>query len=136
MKDLLKIIKKLDLFAQPIFTFNTNRNKKTHEKKFTIKHGSFVGGLVTILCASCSLMYFSHNIRNMYGGSYDHQYSNIQTNHMKNGFDQISIQNTTFLPIIELSSRSDKQKDIDLIDIFKNEKKHWDIDMSKLNRYI
>ena len=89
MKDLLKLIKKLDLFAQPIFTFNTNRNKKTHEKKFTIKHGSFVGGLVTILCATCSIMYFLHNIRNMYNGSYDHQYSNIQTNHMKNGFDKI-----------------------------------------------
>ena len=75
--NIIKIIKQLDLFAQPIFTFNTNRNKKTHEKKFTINHKSFVGGLVTIMCAVCSVSYFVHNTRNMTNGSYDAFNSNI-----------------------------------------------------------
>ena len=75
----MKSLKSIDVFAQPIFTFNTNRNKKTNVKEHTIKHGSIVGGILTIICFGCSLSYFLYNIVKMNSGSYDSYYSNLET---------------------------------------------------------
>ena len=102
-KNYLKLIKKLDLFAQPLFTFNTNRNKATHKKNFAIEHGSIVGGLLTLLCGLCSISYILYEILSMNNGEYDNINQILITNPLSNdNYSIVSINNTSFIPILTL----------------------------------
>ena len=96
----MKSIKNIDVFAQPIFTFNTNRNKKTNKKEHTIKHGSIVGGILTIICFVCSISYFLFNIVKMNSGSYDSYYANVETSDGTHEHKTDFIKDMSFLPMI------------------------------------
>ena len=53
----LHIIKKLDIFKQPVFTYSTSRNKKTNVKNHKVYHDSIPGGFLTLLCGFTVLYY-------------------------------------------------------------------------------
>ena len=62
---MFKFLKALDIFRQPTYTFSTERNKYTNEKKYTRKHGSIIGGVFSIIFVICIVAYSLSEINNM-----------------------------------------------------------------------
>ena len=62
------IIKKIDIFKQPVFTYSTSRNKKTNEKKHNVYHGSIMGGCLTLICGASILYYTVTELKVMGSG--------------------------------------------------------------------
>ena len=76
----LKYLKQLDVFKQPTYTFSTERNKYTNEKKYPRKHGSSIGGVLSIVFVICVIAYTSSELNSMSKGKYDNYHSYIKTN--------------------------------------------------------
>ena len=65
---MFKFLKKLDVFKQATYTFSTQRDKNTNVKKYNRKHGSTIGGALTIVMIICVFSYTSAEINNMVSG--------------------------------------------------------------------
>ena len=54
-----KFLKRLVCFATSVETFVTSRHRKTSVKSFESKHGSILGGILTIICGIISSIYIN-----------------------------------------------------------------------------
>ena len=68
---MLKIFKRIDVFKEEMYTFSTDRNHKTNQKKYTRYHGSILGGIFTFFCGLVTLSYLTIEINKMMANSYD-----------------------------------------------------------------
>ena len=97
----MKKLKKIDIFAQPMFTFSTNRNKKTNKKSFVMYHGSIFGGILTLVFAAITIGYIYHELLEMIRGNRDNTNYEIITNSMSgdsNNPNEEFIKNNSFFP--------------------------------------
>ena len=77
---LKKVIKKLDIFSQPVQTYFTSRNKKTNKKSYKLFHGSTAGGLITILFITIIIGYLIDRILGVVNHNDDIYKANTFTN--------------------------------------------------------
>ena len=80
----LKLIKKLDLFSLPVYTFFSSRDKKQNKKSYHLYHGSIAGGVLTILFILVLLGNLTSIILKMFSRELDNTKSSLQMNEMKN----------------------------------------------------
>ena len=66
-----KFLKRLDCFGTSVETFVTSRHRETSKKSFESKHGSILGGILTIICGIVSSIYLSRLYSEMVGGDQD-----------------------------------------------------------------
>ena len=52
-----KFLKHLDLFSTQVLTYTTSRDKKSNDKNLSESHGSIIGGILSIVCAMCTIGY-------------------------------------------------------------------------------
>ena len=69
--DLIKTLKKFDLFSLPVNTFYTSRDKKSNKKSYHIFHGSQQGGCLTILFGMTLTFILVEKMINMFSGDLD-----------------------------------------------------------------
>ena len=56
------LIKRLDIYAQPVHTYFTSRNKKTNKKSYQLFHGSTAGGVITVTFISIIIGYLMSQV--------------------------------------------------------------------------
>lgn len=91
-------IKKLDLFALPLQTFFTSRNKKTNKKSFRLFHGSVAGVILTIMFSLCLLGYTVALSAQLVFHEDDYQKLNVLVNDYQGEFQREYMGNNSFVP--------------------------------------
>ena len=84
---LLKHLKDIDIFSQPVVTYQTSRDKKNNKKAFSDSHGSVHGGILTIICFLVTFGYISSEFLHMIRGDSDHYNQRIKTNTFEDGLE-------------------------------------------------
>lgn len=102
MKLTKKLLKKIDRYRQPVFTFSPHRDKNTNEKENTIYHGTVVGGALTLICLVTIIYYTVTELRIMGSGRYDNFNLQVKTNPLTTGLSEIYINETSFFPTLEI----------------------------------
>ena len=90
-------LKSIDIFAQPVESFATRRDKQTFERTYEISHGSKVGGTITLLWVAFIIYYLNEEVSNTLSGYYDQ----ISTYDEEVASSHVQ-ENKSFLPVVQI----------------------------------
>ena len=107
LKKAVKGLKHIDIFKQPAFSFSTNRNKLTNEKKFAEFHGSILGGIVSLFFMTITFWYIYGLFVDMLAGNNDNKNTELNNNPMNEITNTENLMNSTFYPNLHLEISSD-----------------------------
>ena len=85
-----------------MYTFGTNRNSLTNEKKYSRYHGSILGGILSIFCLMGTAGYLVNEIGRMTQGSYDNYNTQLKSNPLTDIYKEQQINKTDFFPVMEI----------------------------------
>ena len=131
----LKHLKTIDIFSQPIVSYQTSRDKKNNRKEFSDSHGSVIGGLLTIICFVVTFGYISSEFMAMINGESDNYNQRIKVNTFEDGLEEAVIQNDTFLPVLEIEPNSE-HKNIHHLKLFDDHDDEESFEYNKLKEFI
>ena len=101
-KKIFKSLKRIDIFSQPAYSFSTNRNKLTNEKKFAEFHGSILGGIVSLFFIAATVSYIYNQFDDMLAGNNDNKNTQLNTNPMNEITNAEFLTNSTFYPTLDI----------------------------------
>lgn len=86
-----QLLKKIDFFKEYVEPFITAYDKKTCGVKYEVKHGSVVGGVISVLFFGATAGYLMYLFTVMYSYNKDVTKTAVLTNNFEAGFERVNM---------------------------------------------